>query len=206
DTLGTGLAAGPMPAGCTAAGQVVTCVLPAGSAVGSHTFTYTATVTPDAVGSVENSVVPENALCETCTTSNPVDPSIMVNKTVDVGSGTAVSVGDTLAYTLTVDVANAATTADEVLTDTLGDGLTPGAMPAGCTAAGQVVTCTLAAGAAIGTHAFVYTATVNADAETSVGNSVVPGNGTCGTCTTDNPVDPSITVNKTVDVGDGTAV
>src|SRR5690606_8265053 len=91
-----------------------------------------------------------------------------------VGDGAAVSVGDTLTYTLTVTVANAATTADEVLVDTLGDGLTAGAVPAGCLAAGQVVTCTLPAGSAIGIHSFVYTATVDADAETSVATAWSP--------------------------------
>src|SRR5690606_18106891 len=188
------------------AGQVVTCTLPAGSAIGIHSFVYTATVDADAETSVGNSVVPGDGACGTCTTQNPVDPVITVDKSVDVGDGTAVSVGDTLTYTLTVTVANAATTADEVLVDTLGDGLTPGAMPAGCVAAGQTITCTLAAGAPIGTHAFTYTATVDADADTSVGNSVVPGNGHCGTCNTDSPDEPTIAINKTADDGFGTAV
>src|SRR5690606_33992546 len=156
DTLGDGLTVGAVPAGCLAAGQVVTCTLPAGSAIGIHSFVYTATVDADAETSVGNSVVPDNGTCGTCTTENPVEPTITVDKTVDVGDGAAVSVGDTLEYTLTVTVANAATTADEVLVDTLGDGLTPGAMPAGCVAAGQTITCTLAAGATVGTHAFVY--------------------------------------------------
>ena len=47
-----------------------------------------------------------------------------MSKTVDPGSGTAVSVGDTLTYTLSVTVANAVTTEPEVLVDTLGAGLT----------------------------------------------------------------------------------
>src|SRR5690606_14037561 len=161
DTLGDGLTVGAVPAGCLAAGQVVTCTLPAGSAIGIHSFVYTAVVNADAETSVGNSVVPDNGTCGTCSTDNPVEPTVTVNKTVNVGSGTAVSAGDTLEYTLTVNVANAVTTADEVLTDTLGAGLTVGTLPAGCSAAGQVITCTLAAGAAIGTHSFVYTATVD---------------------------------------------
>ncbi|WP_149196624.1 DUF6923 family protein, partial [Luteimonas suaedae] len=206
DTLGAGLTAGPMPAGCTASGQVVTCTLAAGAAIGTHTFTYTATVDADAETQVENSVVPTNGICETCTTVNPVDPTVLVNKSVDVGDGTAVAVGDTLTYTLTVDVANAVTAVDEVMTDTLGTGLTVGTMPAGCTNAGQVVTCTLAAGAATGTHTFVYTATVNEDATTQVENNVEPSTGICGDCTTINPVDPTILVNKSVDPASGTPV
>ncbi|MDH5823899.1 OmpA family protein [Luteimonas sp. RD2P54] len=206
DTLGAGLTAGTMPAGCVASGQVVTCTLAAGAAIGTHTFTYTATVDADAQTQVENSVVPTNGVCETCTTVNPVDPTVLVNKSVDVGDGTAVSVGDTLTYTLTVEVANAVTAAAEVVTDTLGTGLTVGTMPAGCTNAGQVVTCTLAAGAAIGTHSFVYTATVNEDATTQVENNVEPSTGTCGDCTTVNPVDPTILVDKSVDPASGTPV
>src|SRR5690606_41144759 len=101
-------------------------------------------------------------------------------------------------------VANAATTADEVLVDTLGDGLTPGAMPAGCVASGQTVTCVLSAGAAVGTYAFVYTAMVDADADTTVDNSVVPGSGICGTCSTSNPLPPAKTGSTTVDVGNVT--
>ena len=206
DTLGDGLAAGTLPAGCVASGQVITCTLPAGSAIGTHAFAYTATVGIDAETSVGNSVVPGSGDCGICTTSNPVDPTITVHKTVDVGSGTAVAAGDTLSYRLTVNVANAATTADEVLVDTLGDGLTVGTLPAGCAAVGQAITCTLAAGAAIGTHVFDYTAIVDVDAETSVSNSVVPGSGICGSCTTTNPLTPSITVNKSVDPASGTAV
>jgi len=129
DTLGAGLVIGTLPAGCTAAGQVITCTLPAGAAIGTHTFTYTATVDASATTSVSNSVVPSSGSCTNCTTTNPVTPTVTVSKSVNPGNGTAVSPGDTLTYTLTVDVANAATTAPEVLTDTLGAGLTVGTLP-----------------------------------------------------------------------------
>ncbi|MEG3791817.1 OmpA family protein [Lysobacter sp. CCNWLW3] len=206
DTLGAGLSVGTLPAGCSAAGQVITCTLPAGSAIGSHAFTYNATVAAAATTSVSNSVVPSSGSCTNCTTTNPVNPTIAVAKSVNPGSGTAVSVGDTLSYTLSVTVANAVTTAPEVLTDTLGAGLNVGTLPAGCTAAGQVITCTLPAGSAIGTHSFNYTATVDAAATTSVSNSVVPSSGSCTSCTTVNPVDPTVTVAKSVNPGSGTAV
>ncbi|WP_449468052.1 isopeptide-forming domain-containing fimbrial protein [Stenotrophomonas humi] len=206
DTLGAGLTVGTLPAGCTVSGQVITCTLATGAAIGTHTFTYTATVDTDAETQVENSVVPSTGTCLTCTTTNPVSPKVTVNKSVNPGSGTAVSVGDTLTYTLTVTVANAATTQPEVLVDTLGAGLTAGTLPAGCTVSGQVITCTLATGAAIGTHTFEYTATVDATATTSVSNSVVPSTGTCTNCTTTNLVTPEITVNKSVNPGSGTAV
>jgi uncharacterized repeat protein (TIGR01451 family)/fimbrial isopeptide formation D2 family protein len=185
---------------------VITCTLAAGAAIGTHSFVYTATVDIDAETEVSNNVEPSSGTCTDCTTSNPLRPTVAVDKSVDPASGTPVSVGDTLTYTLTVTVANAATTADEVLTDTLGDGLTVGTLPAGCTAAGQVITCTLAAGAAVGTHSFVYTATVDADADTLVSNSVEPSSGNCLNCSTTNPVVPRTTVSKHADPANGETV
>lgn len=206
DTLGEGLVPGTMPAGCSASGQVITCTLPAGAAVGTHTFVYTATVGEDAGNVVRNSVVPSSGVCGTCTTTNPLASALTVNKSVDPASGTAVAVGSTLTYTLSVAVGSAPTTADVVLTDTLGDGLSVGTVPDGCSAAGQVITCTLPAGASEGTHAFVYTATVDDDAVTEVGNSVTTSSGVCLTCSTSNPLAPRISVSKSADPASGETV
>ncbi|SDQ34879.1 conserved repeat domain-containing protein/fimbrial isopeptide formation D2 domain-containing protein, partial [Pseudoxanthomonas sp. CF125] len=210
DVLGTGLTinVGSLPAGCTPSGQTITCTLGAGAAIGPHTFTYTATVDTTATTSVSNSVTTNTGNCVACTTTNPVTPTVTVSKSVNPGSGTAVSVGATLTYTLTVNVANAATTADVVLTDVLGTGLTinAGSLPANCPAVGQTITCTLGAGAAIGTHTFTYTATVGTTATTSVSNSVTTNTGNCVACTTTNPVTPTVTVSKSVNPGSGTAV
>jgi large repetitive protein len=206
DVLGAGLTIGTVPAGCTPSGQTLTCTLGAGAAIGTHTFTYTATVDATATTSVSNTVTTSTGTCSTCSTTNPLTPTLTVSKSVNPASGTAVSVGDTLTYTLTVNVANAATTVDEVLTDTLGAGLVVGTVPTGCTAAGQVITCTLATGAAIGTHTFAYTATVGADATTSVSNSVTASTGSCASCTTTNPVAPRVAVNKTANPANGETV
>ncbi|XZZ42358.1 DUF6923 family protein [Microbulbifer sp. TRSA001] len=206
DTLDDGLDLGPLPSGCSASGQQITCTLAAGAVVGSYTFAYSATVNEDATTAVDNSVVTDTGDCGTCSTNHPVDPTISVNKSASPASGTAVSVGDTLAYTLTVDVANAVTDGDVVLTDTLDDGLDPGPLPNGCSALGQQITCTLAAGAAIGSYTFAYSATVNEDATTEVDNSVVTDTGDCGTCITNHPVDPTISVNKSASPASGTAV
>ncbi|WP_444942430.1 DUF6923 family protein [Microbulbifer sp. ZKSA004] len=206
DTLDDGLEPGPLPSGCSASGQQITCTLAAGAAVGSYTFAYSATVNEDATTAVDNSVVTDTGDCGTCSTNHPVDPTISVNKSASPASGTAVSVGDTLAYTLTVDVANAVTGGDVVLTDTLDDGLDPGPLPNGCSASGQQITCTLAAGAAIGSYTFAYSATVNEDAATEVDNSVITDTGDCGTCITNHPVDPTISVNKSASPASGTAV
>jgi large repetitive protein len=219
DTLGAGLTldAGSLPIECGAVGQVVTCTLASGSLPGNYTFEYNATVDADATISVGNSVEAtggDEPACGTCTTVHPLaDPSISVSKSADPVSGTEVSPGQTLTYTLTVTVSDAATTADVVLVDTLGAGLTVDSVPAGCVAAGQAITCTLASGAVPGTYPFVYTATVDSDATVSVGNSVVIDEGggdpdpACPSCTTDHPVtDASVTVNKSADPVSGTEV
>ncbi len=106
---------------------------------------------------------------------------VTVAKRAEAASGASVAIGQTLTYTVEVTVAEAPTRGVVTLTDTLGQGLelVPGSFttPAGgtCNAAGQVVTCELAAGAAEGTHAFTYQAKVTRGATTSVNNQVAPG-------------------------------
>ncbi|MEI2453808.1 OmpA family protein [Lysobacter firmicutimachus] len=213
DTLGTGLTFGAVTnAGiytCSSSGaNNVTCTLPANTAPGSYAVSYTATVNASATGSVGNTVVPtgpDNPGCGTCTTNTPVTPSaVTVNKTSTPAG--PVAVGDTITYTLTTVVSNSQTTGVTTLTDTLGTGLTFGAVTnAGiytCSSSGaNNVTCILPANTAPGSYAVSYTATVNASATGSVGNTVVPtgpDNPGCGTCTTNTPVTPSaVTVNKT---------
>jgi fimbrial isopeptide formation D2 family protein len=117
----------------------------------------------------------------------------------------AVSVGDTLTYTLTATVTNSATLNVLTLTDTLGPGLDFGAVTNvgafTCNAANPLV-CTLPAGTAAGTYSLTYTATVNATATTFVSNAVVgtgDDNPTCaGACDTDTPVaDATVAFAKT---------
>ncbi|MBC7991354.1 MAG: DUF11 domain-containing protein, partial [Luteimonas sp.] len=199
DTLSAGQTAGAMPAGCSVAGQVVTCVLAAASAPGSYTFVYPATVNANATGSIGNNVVPsgpDDPTCAAgaCTTTHPIiATAVTVAKSSNPASGATVNPGDTIDYTLSVTVANSATTGAVTLTDTLSAGQTLGAMPAGCSAAGQVVTCVLTAGSVPGTYTFVYPATIAANATGSVGNAVVPSgpdNPSCvaGGCTTTHPI------------------
>lgn len=124
--------------------------------------------------------------------------AVTVAKLADPASGTNVAAGQTITYTVRVTVADAATEHEVTLTDTLGAGLelVAGSLPAGgaCTAAGQVVTCTLAADAAVGDHDFSYQATVAADTTAAVDNTVVPSGGgdpACNSaddCRTSHPV------------------
>ncbi|MDH5822406.1 isopeptide-forming domain-containing fimbrial protein [Luteimonas sp. RD2P54] len=185
DTLGEGLTLLPDSievgegGSCEPTGNGLVCTLAAGALPGNHVFTYQARVDADAVGAVGNSVTgagggdpdPE---CADCSTEHPLaEPVVTVAKTSDPGDGAEVRVGDTIVYTLSVTVENAAITTPVLLTDTPGAGLTVGALPAGCTGGDGAIVCTLAAGAVPGTHAFSYPTTVDANAAGEVTNAVV---------------------------------
>ncbi len=237
DTLGAGLTVVmPLPTDCVADTQVVTCTLAAGAtpAGSPYTFVYQATVDADATVSVENTVTatgggdpgdpgypgPGCTAPGGCETGHPLDPAVTYGKTSDPASGTTVSAGETITYTLSVNVSGSPTQSDVVLIDTLGAGLTVVTpLPTGCSAGGQVVTCTLATGAtpAGSPHTFVYQATLDADATVAVGNSVTatggggpgdpgPGCTAPGGCETEHPVRPSVTYAKTANPPSGTGV
>ena len=100
-------------------------------------------------------------------------------------------VGTPASYTLTVtNTGTTATTAASTVTDSIPTGLTIGTLPAGCTAAGQVVTCTIAAGLAVNaTTSFVIPVTPTASAATPVVNSAsVRGGGDPGCTATTTPL------------------
>ncbi|WP_454832364.1 DUF7927 domain-containing protein [Pseudoxanthomonas wuyuanensis] len=222
DTLGAGLTFGAVTnAGGFACSAELVCTLPTGTTPGIYAVTYTVTVDADATGSVGNSVVvtgdggdpdPE---CTTCTTEHPIAlPAISTIKTADPADGSEVRPGDTLTYTLTTTIANSATTAPFVLTDTLGAGLSFGeVIDAGGFACSDELVCTLPAGTLPGSHAVIYTVTVDADATDSVGNSVVVTSDggdpdpECTTCSTEHPIAlPAISTVKTANPLDGTEV
>ncbi len=196
----------------------VQCTLPAGTAPGTYAVSYTATVNANASGSVGNSVVASGGggnppTCTTCSTTHPLNPAVTVVKTSNPASGTAVSAGQTLTYTLTATVANAALTAPLVLTDTLSANQTFGSVTsAGAYTCTGTVQCTLPSGTAPGTYAVTYTATVNTNATGTVGNNVAATGGgggnppDCTTCSTTHPLNPAVTVVKTSNPASGTAV
>ncbi|MCD9032744.1 DUF11 domain-containing protein, partial [Luteimonas sp. Y-2-2-4F] len=236
DTLGAGLtfgavvSAGDFVAG--GSGNVRSFTLPAGAAPGSYSVVYTAIVDADAQTSVANAVVPTGGgdptdpgapppSCDNCSTEHPLAPAVAVAKSADPASGTAVPAGQTITYTLSVTVDNAATQSDVVLTDTLGAGLTFGAVVSAgdfvAGGSGNVRSFTLPAGAAPGSYSVVYTAIVDADAQTSVANAVVPTGGgdptdpgapppSCDNCSTEHPLAPAVAVAKSADPASGTAV
>ncbi|MFT4255644.1 MAG: isopeptide-forming domain-containing fimbrial protein, partial [Pseudoxanthomonas sp.] len=207
DTLGAGLTFGEVTdAGSFSCSGSLTCTLPAGTLPGTYTVTYTATVDADATGTLSNVVtaaVPPGGttpdpVCDTCGTSHELTaPRVTINKSANPASGEQVYVGDTIEYTLTVAVENSATRALVTLTDTLGAGLAFGevtnAGPFACTAANPLV-CTLPVGTVPGSYTLVYTATVTADAGSTVRNAVTGESGDgqdppeCGVCETEHDV------------------
>lgn len=207
DTLGTGLDfASVSNAGaftCNAANPLV-CTLPAGTVPGTYSVSYTATVNAQASGQVVNTVVgtgTDTPTCSSnCTTTTPVAaPRISVSK----ASGTAgpVAIGDAVAYTVTVVVADARTRAVTTLTDTLGAGLDFGGITSAgafSCAPGNPLVCTLPAGTVPGSYAFSYTGIVNAQASGQVRNAVVPSgtdNPSCvGSCDTTTPMASALVV------------
>ncbi|MHC1653600.1 CshA/CshB family fibrillar adhesin-related protein [Stenotrophomonas maltophilia] len=201
DTLGAGLdfasASSPGAFTCNAANPLV-CTLPAGTVPGTYSLSYTATVNAQASGQVVNTVVgtgTDTPTCSSaCTTTTPVAvPRISVSK----ASSTAgpVAIGDSVAYTVTVLVADSRTTAVTTLTDTLGTGLDFGSVTSAgnfnCMP-GNPLVCTLPAGTVPGSYAFSYTGVVNAQASGQVRNAVVPSgtdNPSCvGACDTTTPM------------------
>ncbi|UOV03191.1 isopeptide-forming domain-containing fimbrial protein [Pseudoxanthomonas mexicana] len=214
DTLGAGLTFGAVTnAGaytCNSSNPLV-CTLPVGTVPGTYTVTYTATVNDQATGTVDNAVVGINATCTTnCGTSTPVTaPAVSYSKSASTPG--PVAVGDTITYTLTTAVANSQTTSVTTLTDTLGTGLTFGAVTnAGaytCNSSNPLV-CTLPVGTVPGTYTVTYTATVNDQAVGTVNNAVVGTNATCTTdCGTSTPVTtPSVTYSKSAGTSGPVAV
>ncbi|HEX7803240.1 MAG TPA: OmpA family protein [Pseudoxanthomonas sp.] len=178
---------GALPAGCAASGNGLVCTLPAGTLPGSYSFSYSTRVAADATGTLGNVVVPSGSdapTCVSCSTSHRVvATAVTVSKTSNPASGTSVSAGDTLSYTLAVTVTNSVTTDAVTLTDTIsGDQTLTGVLPAGCAATANGLRCTLPAGTLPGTYTFAYATLVDTDATGTVGNVVVPTGGDSPTC------------------------
>lgn len=213
DTLGAGLDIGVITdAGaftCAPANPLV-CTLPAGTLPGSYRLSYTATVNAQANGPLRNAVVPsgpDTPVCGgSCDTSTPLaDPQVRYAKQASTGG--PLRVGDSLAYTLTVTVADAPTTGIVTLSDTLGIGLDFSSVTSAgaftCNAANPLV-CTLPAGSAPGSYSLSYTASVNAQARDQLRNAVLgsgPDSPVCsGSCQTETPVaTPGVSYAKAVD-------
>src|SRR5690606_23701515 len=121
DDPGIGLDIETLPAGCTRSGAGFRCALPAGTAPGTATFTYTAVVNADAGDTIVNLLtgesqgkVPECDVCEI--THQAVDEtSLRITKTV---SARTAKIGDILRYTLTIENVGTRNLADGTVLDT----------------------------------------------------------------------------------------
>jgi uncharacterized repeat protein (TIGR01451 family)/fimbrial isopeptide formation D2 family protein len=103
DTRSVGLLVTKVPDGCSQNGRVITCVVPAGSANGVHSFIYNATVTKDAGDYVTNKAVSDKGTCLTsCSTTVKVLKEVVlrVTKTNNVKQ---VKIGDFVRYEILVE-------------------------------------------------------------------------------------------------------
>ncbi|MCI1058803.1 CshA/CshB family fibrillar adhesin-related protein [Stenotrophomonas maltophilia] len=221
DTLGVGL---DLPAVTQpgmfvcAIGNPLVCTLAAGTVPGVYPLHYRAQVNAQAVGSVRNAVLGSGAdspLCSTnCSTEHVVrETEIKVQKSSIPAAGTEVRAGESISYTLTVDVLNASTTQPLQLNDTLGNGLMFDAVNAsGAFSCSASLVCTLPAGTAPGRYAVTYQAHVIADARGPIGNVVVGQGGggqppECTTCSTEHPLaEPRVVLDKQSDPVSGSTL
>ncbi|WP_347252733.1 isopeptide-forming domain-containing fimbrial protein, partial [Dokdonella sp.] len=157
--------------------------------------------------------------------TNIAKPVINVSKSSVPAPGTNVLIGDTITYTLTVNISNAPLTGNLVLTDTLGPGLSFGSVTANPgshftpdVSNAPLLEFVLPTGKGIGTYTITYTAIVNSSAGTTVANQVTaiggvdpsdpnPPQPTCGPCSLEHDVlRPTVTVSKASNPASGTAV
>ena len=217
DNVAAGLTIGGLPAGCSASGQAVTCTIATGLATNSP-VSFVIAVTPTAAASgttLSNTATVSGGGDPTCpgathcasTVTTPVDaPQLTIVKTA---SGASFVVGVPASYTVQVtNTGTAATTATSTVTDNVPGTLTIGTLPAGCSASGQAVTCTIAAGLATNSPvSFVIAVTPTAAASgTTLSNTATVSGGGDPTCpaathcasTVTTPVDaPQLTIVKT---------
>lgn len=219
DSPGTGLAFGAItnaPAAFSCSGALV-CSLPVGTPIGTYTVSYTAIVQNSAGDSVNNQVqITGNGgdvdpVCGTCSLTHTVlHPEVAVSKSATPDANTAVNIGQSLSYTVTVAVSNAPLSAEFAFNDTPGTGLEFGSITNAdaafnCTGA---LACSLPAGTPIGNYTVTYAATVVESAGASVSNQVAITSGggdedpVCSSCTVTHNVDkPVVAVAKTATPG-----
>lgn len=147
-------------------GPPVTCTVDTLTVGGTATITITAAVSPDiALGTVSNTATVRTLGSDDPDTSNNTDSAnITVRGEADVsitktGTGAPVA-GEPIDYTLTVSNAGPSRARGVTVSDTLPASLTGITASAGCSVAGQAVTCTAAQLAVDGTATFTVHATV----------------------------------------------
>ena len=216
DNVPANFALGTLPPGCTAVGQSVSCLVPAGLPAGAQVV-FTLSVTPAvASASVSNTATvsgggdvgcPTAARCtSTVVVSGEVGPiggpQLRLTKTASPSSFVP---GESLSFTLTVvNEGTGPTTSAATVTDTLPGEVTLVGLPAGCAASGQIVTCIVAAGLAPGGVAtFVLAVVVSSSASESTihnvasvsggGDPACPADARCSAALDVAPANPPVT-------------
>jgi uncharacterized repeat protein (TIGR01451 family) len=191
DTIPATLTIGTLPAGCTNSGQTVTCTIATGLAVNSPVnFVIPVTPTPAANGATLTNTAavtgggdptcPGAVDCTSTVTTQVGAPMLQI---VKKASAASFAVNTPASYTLTVtNVGGAATTAVATVSDTIPASLTINSVPAGCSTSGQQVTCTIAAGLAVGagnavSFTIAVTPTAAAGGTTLTNTATVVGGG-----------------------------
>ncbi|MDR3386085.1 MAG: hypothetical protein P4L92_03460, partial [Rudaea sp.] len=221
DNIPGTLTIGTPPAGCSASAQTVTCAIASGLATGvANALSFVIPVTPQAAAggtaltntaSVSGGGDPSCPGAANCTSTVVIQvdaPQLTVMKTA---SAPNFVVGVAESYTLQVtNTGTAATTAIATVTDNIPAALTIGTLPGSCSASGQTVTCTIAAGLATGgpnavsfvipvtpTAAASGTTLTNTASVTGGGDPSCPGAAHC-VSTVGTPVDaPMLQIVKT---------
>lgn len=205
DTLGSGLGfGGVIDAGAFDCGGALRCMLPAGTAPGSYTLTYAATVQPSAQVRVANNVVASGGggtlTCDPCSVAHALPaPLVEVSVSSEPPSGTDVAAGRVIVYTLTATVTGATLTSPLTLSEASGAGLDfGGVIDAGDFRCGGRLDCALPAGTAPGAYSLTYAATVAADAGNAVASRVDadgggPAEPDCARCVARHPLHETVT-------------
>lgn len=204
DIFPDSLSIGVLPAGCTRAGQTVTCNVPAGTR--STSFVIPVTPSAAAVPSVTNTATAFGGGDPACTASGacsstvttPVTPPLTITSTKTASTNPLVAAISGQFYTVEVTVANEPTTAPLLIADTLPVGLTLAGAPSlvagsttgmltGCPSAGATTTgCRVEPGVAPGTFSIripvnVPTSAIGPGRGTNTANLSGGGDAACTT-------------------------
>ena len=153
DAVPAGFAIGTLPAGCAAAGQTITCTV-GNLANGATSANFVIPLTaPGSAGSGSNTATPARATPSagnnTPATVNYTVAAATANLTagktmVSTANGTgSLAFGEAVTLTLRVTNSGPQQATGVTVSDTVPVGFAIGALPAGCAAAGQTITCTV---------------------------------------------------------------
>ena len=146
DTIPGSLTIGTLPAGCTSAGQTVTCDIGDLGAGAAATRSIPVTTTNASCPKVDNTgtVTADDDVDDTNDSDSASVDVACTSADVEIvktASKSTVAAGDPFTYTLKVSSIGTGTATNVKVTDVIPSSLVIGTLPAGCSAAGQTVTC-----------------------------------------------------------------